>query len=128
MTPEKEIVPSADSSLPAQAEGRAVAVPEPAPGLDTLVAAISPVLQPFAKAEQMKQTEETKRHILTMGVLRLSVILLFCFGLAILILCGIALSLGKDSLVEKLVIAFLSFLGGLGTGRMVSPKGKRSEG
>jgi uncharacterized membrane protein YgcG len=127
MKPENQVEPSNETNLPAKSNGGDALSPDISKGIELVVSAIAPITQPFAKAEQLKQTEETKRHAMTIGALRLSAILLFFVIIAIFILAGIALCLGKDSLTEKMIIAALSFLGGLGLGRLTVTGGKRGD-
>jgi hypothetical protein len=85
------------------------------------ISAISEIIkgavEPFSKAQEIVAQETTKQTEIISGV-KLKMFWGICFIVTcILILAGFALYLDKDGITEKIIIAIVSFLGGLGIGK-----------
>lgn len=75
---------------------------------------------PFAESQTVVAQETTKQtEIIANTKLRMFWGVCVLAAL-ILLLAGYSLSLGKDAIAEKVLIAVVSFLGGLGFGKQVS--------
>lgn len=79
-------------------------------------------VEPFAESQKIVAIEGTKQTKIIVGA-KLKMFWGICYLVTlILILAGLALYLDKDSITEKIIIAIVSFLGGLGIGKQVSGK------
>jgi hypothetical protein len=87
---------------------------------------ITSMAAPWAEVDKVREMELTKRHAISAGITRAVVYAALAIVLVILGLAFVALLLSKTELAEKIVIALLGFLGGLGVGRSlrspVAPK------
>lgn len=88
--------------------------------INDIGALIQGVVTPFSQAQETSQKESTKRAEILAGVANKAIYALFGIAALILTLAGYAVSQGNDALAEKLVIALLAFLGGLGAGKAVN--------
>ena len=85
--------------------------------ISALSAMIKEAVTPFAESQSVVAQEATKQTEIVARV-RLKMFLGICGLVAlIIILAGIALYLGKADITEKVLIAIVSFLGGLGFGK-----------
>ena len=88
------------------------------------ISALSEIIKgavtPFAESQAVAAREGTKQTEIIAGA-KLRMFWGVCFlATLIILLAGYALSLGKDSITEKVLIAIVSFLGGLGFGKQIS--------
>lgn len=74
-------------------------------------------MAPFAKSQAVVAQEATKQTTILAKELTKRFYVVSGLVLAIIVLAGFALYLGKDAITEKVIIAIVSFLGGLGIGR-----------
>ncbi len=88
--------------------------------LELLSVVAQNLVQPFTEAQKVSETEATKRH--EISVRANSKVIYGAFGIGVLILGLAYVALFKDnsSLAEKIVVAVISFLAGLGVGRTTS--------
>lgn len=84
---------------------------------------LSGLVKPLAESQTAVAQQQTKQiEIVSAERIKMfwgSCALAFC----VLTIAGLALFLGKDQLAEKVLIAVVSFLGGMGIGRQVGKKG-----
>ena len=90
------------------------------------ISAVSEIIrgavEPFAESQKVAAIEGTNQTKIIVGA-KLKMFWGVCYLVTlILILAGLALYLDKDSITEKIIIAIVSFLGGLGIGKQVSSK------
>lgn len=80
-------------------------------------AVLEPLITPFTKAQEVSEKEATYRTTILAKLAEKAIYALVGVVILIIALAAYALSLGEIQLVEKIVIALLAFLGGLGAGR-----------
>lgn len=78
------------------------------------------VVTPFAKAQEASEKEATKRTTILAKVAEKLIYAVVLIVVCVLILAAYSLSLEQNQLAEKIVIALLAFLGGLGAGRVLN--------
>lgn len=88
------------------------------------ISAISEIIkgavEPFAASQKVVAHETTKQTDIIVGA-KLKMFWGICVLVTLIIaLAGFALYLDKDPITEKIIIAIVSFLGGLGIGKQVS--------
>jgi hypothetical protein len=88
-------------------------------GVEGLAHVVRAVVEPLARSQEGVAKEATKQtEILARSYSKVFIGILILAGLVIL-LAGVALFLGKEQVTEKVLIALVGFLGGLGFGRTV---------
>lgn len=86
--------------------------------IDTIGKMMQGVFSPLAKSQEVVAKESTRQtEIIAKETTK--VYLIFGFlGALIISIAGAAMFLDKDQITEKIIIAVLSFLGGLGIGKV----------
>ncbi len=85
--------------------------------MSSLAEMVQGAVEPFAESQKKVAIETTKQtEIIAKEKTKMFWGICFLSALVI-ILAGIALFLGKDQITEKVIIAVVSFMGGLGFGR-----------
>lgn len=88
--------------------------------IQMLGAVISSFAQPMAQAQQTVAIESTKQTKIIAEATQKTYRGFFIVAIGILVLAGLAMWRDKDQITEKLIIALLSFLGGLGVGKSLN--------
>jgi hypothetical protein len=88
--------------------------------ISTISEIIKGAVEPFADSQKVVAHETTKQTNIIVSA-KLKMFWGVCFLVTlIIVLAAFALYLDKDSITEKIIIAIVSFLGGLGIGKQVS--------
>ncbi|MEQ4617630.1 MAG: hypothetical protein ABN482_06235 [Corticimicrobacter sp.] len=88
--------------------------------LELLAALASNLAQPFAESQKVVATEATKRHEISAKAGSRMIFGAFLIGVLIIDLAYMSLYQGNAGLAEKIVVAVIGFLAGLGVGRTTS--------
>jgi len=95
-------------------------MPDPADTASTEAHIVKEVVEafigPLADAEKVKATEETKRYIAWVALVRESLRWVYLFAFAIFGLILLAYLKGDKEFSEKIIYALLGFVGGFGFG------------
>ncbi|MCF6339050.1 MAG: hypothetical protein L3J84_14080 [Gammaproteobacteria bacterium] len=91
--------------------------------IESIINLLKGVTEPLAKGQEVAEKEATKRAEIQAGVATKIIYGVILVAVLIVGLAAIALWKENSNLAEKLVIALLAFLGGLGAGKAASKVG-----
>jgi hypothetical protein len=103
-------------------EGRAVAADSDNGQVANLAAIIQAAVTPFAQSQETVARETTRQAQIIANSKTVVVKWIGAIAILVLVLAGCALFLGKDQLTEKVIVAILGFLGGVGYGKSTSSR------